>query len=97
MNWLEGVSPIEAAKVSTILGISPQLLSIISSVTLLPTSPNRSNKLMYAQSQEMQIQNLKQWSPEQEGPEKEVLLATAEAFRLATLIYLRCHVHGYAF
>jgi hypothetical protein len=97
MNWLEGVSPIEAAKVSTILGISPQLLSIISSVTLLPTSPNRSNKLMHAQSQEMQIQNLKQWSPEQEGPEKEVLLATAEAFRLATLIYLRCHVYGYAF
>ncbi|RYN89980.1 hypothetical protein AA0119_g11341 [Alternaria tenuissima] len=94
MNWLEGVSPIEAAKVSTILGISPQLLSIISSVTLLPTSPNRSNKLMHAQSQEMQIQNLKQWSPEQEGPEKEVLLATAEAFRLATLIYLRCHVYG---
>ena len=45
----------------------------------------------------MQIQNLKQWSPEQEGPEKEVLLATAEAFRLATLIYLRCHVYGYAF
>ena len=94
MNWLEGISPIESAKVSTTLGVSPQLLSIVSSVTSLPTSQNRLNKVMYAQSQETQIQNLKQWSPEPEGPEKEVLLATAEAFRLATLIYLRCYIYG---
>jgi hypothetical protein len=52
------------------------------------------NKLVHAQSQETQIQDLKQWSPEPEGPEKEILLATAEAFRLATLIYLRCHIYG---
>jgi hypothetical protein len=92
--WLEDISPIESAKVSTTLGVSPQLLSIISSVTSLATSPNRLNKLMHAQLQETQIQNLKQWSLEPEGPEKEVLLATAEAFRLATLIYLRCHAYG---
>jgi hypothetical protein len=93
-NWLEGVSSIESAKVSTTLGVSPQLLFIISSITSLPTNFNRLNKLMHAQSQEMQIQNLKQWSPEPEGAEKDVLLATAEAFRLAALIYLRCHVYG---
>ncbi|KAI4702699.1 hypothetical protein J4E89_010231 [Alternaria sp. Ai002NY15] len=53
------------------------------------------NKLMYAQAQEKQLQDLKQWSSEPDGPEKEILLATAEAFRLAALIYLRCRVYGF--
>jgi hypothetical protein len=93
-NWLEGVAPSESSKVSTTLGVSAQLLFFISSITSLLTNPNRLNKLMYAQLQETELQNLNHWSPEPEGPEKEVLIATAEAFRLAALIYLRCRVYG---
>ncbi|KAG9196131.1 hypothetical protein G6011_01252 [Alternaria panax] len=94
-DWLEGVLQIESTKVSTTLGVSSRLLFIISSATSLPNSQDKLNRLMYAQLQETQIQNLRQWNPEPEGPEKEVLLASAEAFRLATLIYLRCHVYGF--
>jgi hypothetical protein len=84
----------ESSKVSTTLGVSAQLLFFISSITSLLTNPNRPNKLMYAQLQETELQNLNHWSPEPEGPEKEVLIATAEAFRLAAVIYLRCRVYG---
>jgi hypothetical protein len=93
-NWLEGVAPSESSKVSATLGVSAQLLFFISSITSLPTNPNRLNKLMHAQLQETQPQNLNQWSSEPEGPEKEVLLVTAEAFRLAALIYVHCRVYG---
>jgi len=93
-NWLDGMSPSDASKVSATLGVSPQLLFFISSITSLPAGPNRLNRLGYAQQQEKQLQNLNQWSPEPDGPEKEILLATAEAFRLAALIYLRCRVYG---
>ncbi|KAI4918744.1 hypothetical protein J4E90_003131 [Alternaria incomplexa] len=93
-SWLDGMSPSDSSKISTTLGVSPQLLFFISSTTSLPTGPYRMNKLMYAQAQERQLQELKQWSSEPDGPEREVLLATAEAFRLAALIYLRCRVYG---
>ncbi|KAI4644028.1 uncharacterized protein J4E78_009811 [Alternaria triticimaculans] len=94
-NWLDSISPSESSRTSTTLGVSPQLLFLISSITSLPTGPYRLNKLMYAQAQEKQLQDLKQWSSEPDGPEKEILLATAEAFRLAALIYLRCRVYGF--
>ncbi|OAL51219.1 hypothetical protein IQ07DRAFT_415463 [Pyrenochaeta sp. DS3sAY3a] len=95
-NWYEGTPPTEAQKVSTTLGLSPQLLFLISSVTSLATDmTNLTNKLMYAQLQETQLQNLKQWTSELQGPEQEVLLATAECFRLAALIYLRCRLYGF--
>ncbi|KAI4923045.1 uncharacterized protein J4E92_007796 [Alternaria infectoria] len=94
-NWLDSMSPSDSSRISTTLGVSPQLLFLISSITSLPTGPYRLNKLMYAQAQEKQLQDLKQWSSEPDGPEKEILLATAEAFRLAALIYLRCRVYGF--
>jgi hypothetical protein len=50
---------------------------------------------MYAQLQEAQLQNLQQWTSEPQGPASDVLLATAEAFRLAALIYLRCRLYGF--
>ncbi|KAF1837825.1 hypothetical protein BDW02DRAFT_586303 [Decorospora gaudefroyi] len=95
MHWLEGASPTDASHICATLGLSPQLLFFISSITSLATNPNRLNKLMYAQLQETQIQNLKQWTSEPQGPETDVLLATAESFRLATLIYLRCRLYGF--
>lgn len=93
-NWYDGTPPTEATKICDTLGMSPQLLFIISSVTSLATDMSNHNTLMYAQLQEQQLQNLKQWTSENQGPEQDVLLATAECFRLAALIYLRCRIHG---
>ncbi|KAF9695287.1 hypothetical protein EKO04_006909 [Ascochyta lentis] len=93
-NWYEGTPPTDAQKICGILGLSPQLLFMISSITSLAFDVNNTNLLMYAQLQEAQLQNMKQWTTESPGAEQEVLLATAEAFRLATLIYLRCRLYG---
>ncbi|KZM27099.1 hypothetical protein ST47_g1751 [Ascochyta rabiei] len=93
-SWYEGTPPIDAQKICGILGLSPQLLFIISSITSLAIDVSNTSMLMYAQLQEAQLQNLKQWTTESPGPEQEVLLATAEAFRLAALIYLRCRLYG---
>jgi hypothetical protein len=93
-NWYEGTPPADGQKVCGILGLSPQLLSIISTITSLASNSTNSNTLMYTQLQEAQLQNLKQWTNEPQGPEHDILLATAEAFRLAALIYLRCRLYG---
>jgi hypothetical protein len=93
-SWYEGTPPSEAQKICGILGLSPQLLFLISSVTSLASDTSNPNKHMYAQLQETQLQNLRQWTSEQQGDAQEVLLATAEAFRLAALIYLRCRLYG---
>ncbi|KAE8850718.1 hypothetical protein PTNB73_00265 [Pyrenophora teres f. teres] len=94
-NWLENTPLTEASKISDTLGVSPQLLFLISSITLLPTNPHIPNKLAYAQLQEIQLHNLKQWTAEPDSPGKDVLLATAECFRLTALVYLRCRIYGY--
>jgi hypothetical protein len=93
-NWYEGTPQNDPQKICGILGFSPQLLFIISSITSLAMNASDINTSMYAQLEETQLQTLKQWSDEPQGPEHEVLLATAEAFRLATLIYLRCRLYG---
>ncbi|KAJ4353087.1 hypothetical protein N0V95_003682 [Ascochyta clinopodiicola] len=93
-SWYEGTPPLDAQKICGILGLSPQLLFIISSITSLAFDLSNTDMLIYAQLQEAQLQNLKQWSTECPGPEQEILLATAEAFRLAALIYLRCRLYG---
>lgn len=92
--WLKGIQPIDAQKICSIIGVSPQLLSIISAITSLAINDYNSNTLVHAQAQEGQLQSLKQWTTEPRGPEHDILLATAEAFRLAALIYLRCRVFG---
>ncbi|KAI0591088.1 RTA1 multi-domain protein [Pyrenophora tritici-repentis] len=94
-NWLETTTLTEASKISGTLGVSPQLVSLISSITLPPTNPPVPDKLAYAQLQEIQLHNLKQWTVEPDSTGKDVLLATAECFRLAALIYLRCRIYGY--
>lgn len=93
-SWYEGTPPTDAQKICNTLGLSPQLLFIISSITSLAFNGSNANTLMYAQLQDAQLQNLKQWTTEPQGPEQEVLHATAEAFRLAALIYLRCRLYG---
>ncbi|KAH7390510.1 fungal-specific transcription factor domain-containing protein [Pyrenochaeta sp. MPI-SDFR-AT-0127] len=93
-NWYDDSSPTEAQKICGILGLSPQLLFLISSVTSLATTTDAADKVMYAQLQETQLQNLKQWTGELQSSEQEVLVATAESFRLAALIYLRCRLYG---
>jgi hypothetical protein len=94
-NWYEDMPSSEAQQICVTLGLSPQLLFLISSVTSLAADTASPNRTMYAQLQETQLQNLKQWTSEVQSAEKEVLLATAEAFRLAALIYLRCRLYGY--
>ena len=93
-SWYEGTPPNDAQKICSILGLSPQLLFVISSTTSLAFDMSTTNMLMYAQLQEAQLDHLKQWTAEPQGPEREILLATAEAFRLAALIYLRCRLYG---
>jgi hypothetical protein len=93
-NWYEGTPPLDAQKVCGILGLSPQLLFLISSITSMATVDSRPNNLLYAHLHESQLQNLKQWTSEPQGPEQEIMLATAEAFRLAAFIYLQCRVYG---
>lgn len=93
-SWLEALQSNDAQTICSILGLSPQLLSIISSITSLALNSDDSNILAYAKSREAQLQSLKQWTNEPRGPEHDILLATAEAFRLAALIYLRCRILG---
>lgn len=93
-TWYEETPPTDAQKICSILGLSPQLLSIISTITTLAFGISNTSMLTYAQLQEAQLQNLKQWTDEPKGHEQEILLATAEAFRLAALIYLRCRLFG---
>lgn len=93
-SWYEGMSSDEAQKICGLLGYSPQLLHLISSITSLALDMNNTNMMAYAQALENQLQVLKQWTPEPQGPEREILLATAETFRLAALIYLRCRLYG---
>ena len=70
------------------------LIFVIVIVTALAFDSGNANALMYAQLQEAQLHNVKQWTTEPQGAEREILLATAEAFRLAALIYLRCRLYG---
>jgi hypothetical protein len=93
-NWYESTPTPETQQIDVTLGASPQLIHLISSITTLATDITSPNGLVYAQLQEVQLQNLKQWTTEAQTSEKEVLLATAEAFRLAALIYLRCRLYG---
>jgi hypothetical protein len=93
-NWYEGTPTAGAQQINVTLGLSPQLVFLISSVTCLATDTTSPNRLMYAHLQEAQLQDLKQWTTELQISEKEVLLVTAEAFRLAALIYLRCRLYG---
>ncbi|KAF1957464.1 hypothetical protein CC80DRAFT_503802 [Byssothecium circinans] len=92
-NWFESIATSDASRVCSITGISPQLLFIISSINSLAME-NSLNKLMYAQLQENQLQSLRQWSSEHPGDSQDIILATSEAFRLATIIYLRCRLYG---
>ncbi|OAG05777.1 uncharacterized protein CC84DRAFT_735202 [Paraphaeosphaeria sporulosa] len=92
-NWLDGMQNGDAQKICSILGMSPQLVFFISSINSLATE-NAQNKHMYAQVLETQIQNLTQWTPEPQGDGRDIILATAESFRLAALIYLRCRLYG---
>jgi len=92
-DWVDSMPAGEAQKICSTLGMCPQLIYTISAITSLATE-NGPNKLAYAQAQETLLQNLKQWTPEIQGEGREVLLATAEAFRLAALIYLRCRLYG---
>ncbi|KAH6622350.1 fungal-specific transcription factor domain-containing protein [Boeremia exigua] len=93
-SWFESIPSNEAQKICSILGFSPQLMFIISSITSLAFDMHNTDRLGYAQALESQLQSMKQWTTEPQGPEHEVLLVTAEAFRLAGLIYLRCRLYG---
>lgn len=97
-SWYEGIPPTDTQRIMDTIGISPQLLFNISSITSLAAEESPAllpHIHMYAQIQETQLQNLKQWTAETPGDAQEIILATAEAFRLAALIYLRCRLYGY--
>jgi hypothetical protein len=92
--WIDSDPSPEAQMIKGTLGLSSQLLSLISSITSLAMSTATPERLMYAQALETQLQNMHQWTPELQIAEREVLLKTAEAFRLAAIIYLRVRVYG---
>lgn len=92
-NWIESSPTSESQKICGILGFSPELLYLISSINSLAID-NSPNRLMYAQLQEKKLQNLRQWTSDVGAEVQEIMLATAEAFRIAALIYLRCRLYG---
>lgn len=92
-DWLNGMANGDAQKICSILGMSPQLVHFLSSINAL-AAENGPNKHMQAQVLESQLQNLRQWTPEPHGDGRDIILATAESFRLAALIYLRCRLYG---
>jgi hypothetical protein len=97
-EWYDRVAPDQKQRICGVLGLSPQLLFLISSITALcadNTSSINAHKHHYAQMQDSQLQNMRQWTTEVAGSALDVVLATAETYRLATQIYLRCRLYGY--
>jgi hypothetical protein len=96
-DWYDSMPQSESQRICGVLGVSPQLLFLISSITSL-ASDNKSSigahRHVYAQLHELQLQSLQQWSTEVSGEALEIVLATAETYRLAALIYLRCRLYG---
>ncbi|KAL6703140.1 hypothetical protein ACN47E_010202 [Coniothyrium glycines] len=84
-----------ALKISNNLGFSPHLLSLICSITNLAVSPSTAKTALHAHLLSTHLHALKQWTPETPGAPQEILLATAECFRLAALIYLQTRLYGY--
>ena len=86
-------------RVCGVLGLSPQLLSIIESTTALVTDgpfTKREYKLSRAKRLEQELETLTQWIPDDVvGPALDVVTAIAETYRLAAQIYLRCRFFGY--
>jgi len=96
-EWYDRIAQDETQRINGVLGLSPQLLFLISSITALSadnTSSIMAHKHSYAQMQDSQLQNLRQWTTEVSGPALDVVLATAETYRLAAQIYLRCRLYG---
>lgn len=94
-TWLVDVARTEAQKICGSLGLSPQLVFLISMINTIALNTSTPEKLSRARKIESQLKDLEQWTSEYQGPQEEVLLATAECFRLATLIYLQCRLYGY--
>ncbi|KAF2500053.1 hypothetical protein BU16DRAFT_501602 [Lophium mytilinum] len=97
-EWYDMIPQNEAQCINGVLGLSPQLLFLISSITALSADKSSSimaHKLSYAQMQDAQLQALRQWTTEVTGSAHEIVLATAETYRLAAQIYLRCRLYGY--
>ena len=96
-DWYDSMPQSESQRICGVLGVSPQLLFLISSITSL-ASDNKSSigahRHVYVQLLESQLQSLRQWSTEVSGEALEIVLATAETYRLAALIYLRCRLYG---
>lgn len=92
-NWFESIPGADTSKICSITGLSPQLLFIVASINSMAAG-SHPNKLAHAQMLEAKLQNLRQWSPEHPGDSQDIILATGEAFRLATAIYLRCRLYG---
>ncbi|CAI6333307.1 unnamed protein product [Periconia digitata] len=93
-SWFESIPAAETSKICSITGLSPELLFIISSINSMATE-NHPNKLVHGQMLDSKLQNLRQWSPETLVDAQDIIMATGEAFRLATAIYLRCRLYGF--
>ncbi|OCL09016.1 hypothetical protein AOQ84DRAFT_376222 [Glonium stellatum] len=98
IDWYDDIPQTESQRICGVLGLSLQLLFVISSITSLASNNKSSvgaHRSAYAQFHESQLQNLRQWSTEVSGEALEVVLATAETYRLAALIYLKCRLYGF--
>jgi len=91
---LECASSREAQKICATLGLSPELSFLICSITSLAMHTSSPDSLLHAQVLEAQLLNMCQWTEEIQFAEREVIVKTAEAFRLAAITYLRTRIYG---
>jgi hypothetical protein len=91
---LECASSPEAQKICAMLGLSPMLSFLIFSTTSLAVNTTSPDRLLHAQVLEAQLLSMHQWTEEIQLAEQEVILKTAEAFRLAAIMYLRTRIYG---
>lgn len=90
MRWYDNISPSEAGLIRNHLGFSPQLIFLISSTTSLASNVSAS-KYNFAEI-ETHLNDLMQQSTEIQKGAHDILVATAETFKLAALIYLHCRL-----
>ncbi|KAI8940754.1 hypothetical protein NX059_002019 [Plenodomus lindquistii] len=94
VSWLAGTSSTEAQKICGALGLCPQLVFLISSINAIASRSSPPGNVPEARKIESLVKDLEQWTSEPQSQQEGVLLATAECFRLATMIYLQCRLYG---
>lgn len=91
MDWLLDGGEDEITQISPTAGLSQQVLSAIATITSIKRIPNRSLTL---ELQDLLLTGTHQWTNDCTDDALQVVLDTAETYRIAALIYLHCRVFG---